>query len=1183
VNPQGSPEMTSNIENANTPEQVRAETRAALELAKKMVWVTEGHPNVQQSFIADYNQVTWEYTWAYTQELQEAQARLARVLSGESEASESQEEQIRIWKMKEMLWILLSNHSSDRNQFAWNLMMFWMNPDYKNVDFIRYFFEQPYAGEIGNFITSNPQYLQKFVENDLAFIAWCAWWEEGEKMMQLQQTIREAYLEIKETQVRESLHAYYLNAGISQDRLDTLAPQIQNLIWNEETWLVNWDCNISNIARIADFNKDNFTEDEQGILTLTEVDARNILGSIIEVRRTENEIALANLRDQISQITGLSFDEIQAAIASWNAKSIGKLLNPYRDNNPRIAVLEWEIFELLDIQRGIVRQEATFDQVIANSGAIYNMAPKEKEAFIKKLKNKFDSLQDAIDFINNLDEFSWTQENIDFIRDDVAQRISIIRKPQELIRYFKEFPEDFNKNFSIWFIYPSLLFNPKIIEAYPGQITSLDIWLIPQAVFKNNPGLIEMLLWWSHDIRNLIINLSQDKELIGTLHQALVSIHEKNPDHPSLRDINLQVLNYDRDNWMYLQQFADSHNNINGLTQKEIEWKIEKDGVDQHVALIDLFLQSNPNTWITIEWKYMNQSEIYIFLIEKWYFPLLTSLHWNPNISEDIVKTVLGSENSDIWNVRFIAKNHMNDIENIRLLIEGIKESDDPKASLLFLQYINIVWENGNIDPIKALDIAVLIKNNLQNIMSNAWVELGSWIMWMIAWVLQGITEQEMMEISRNKERLDMFMMLTGLVRLRQAAMESKERALEIQNEQWILALTTKFIESESLDREKELLDELRSKREISQEILNILLREFHWKEDKLEDFLAWLHENLVKDLKNSKDRLERRTYSNTEEIPSELRSFIIENSENWEPMIDYEQIWTSFQNFLANLSPEEQSLSPDEKKQLFLEQILWDTNKESQIYQDISEWIRINENLTQLSEQTVEEIIFHGRNGTLNEYNSKIQERFYNGEIFYSATNKGTIKAPASSSIPLSENFSSQNPEFRTFQHQIGAEMWLTRYESETLSPQEMRILGNNETAKDNFKFFKRLLNDYNLDIIWNYRNQIFPLLSPWDGKQFDISRNYLEKNEINIFLKWIMYAVTWLETYKEWDILDTTLQKIRVENQLWVIWWMRDKSGVWIWWWIIEREFINRFTHLNDWDIWRFKVNAFRQAQES
>jgi len=91
-------------------------------------------------------------------------------------------------------------------------------------------------------------------------------------MIQLQANIREAYLELQENRVKESIQNYLLNAGVSETQIEELEADgsFNELIQN----LREGDCNIENIARIRSFNEAHFPEHD---LTLTEEDARNIL------------------------------------------------------------------------------------------------------------------------------------------------------------------------------------------------------------------------------------------------------------------------------------------------------------------------------------------------------------------------------------------------------------------------------------------------------------------------------------------------------------------------------------------------------------------------------------------------------------------------------------------------------------------------------------------------------------------------------------------------------------------------------------------------------------------------------------------------------------------------------------------------------------------------------------------
>lgn len=105
---------------------------------------------------------------------------------------------------------------------------------------------------------------------------------------------------------------------------------------------------------------------------------------------------------------------------------------------------------------------------------------------------------------------------------------------------------------------------------------------------------------------------------------------------------------------------------------------------------------------------------------------------------------------------------------------------------------------------------------------------------------------------------------------------------------------------------------------------------------------------------------------------------------------------------------------------------------------------------------------------------------------------------------------------------------------ESSTLSGEEVRILSdkNNLQARKNFLHFRETMDGLNLDYLWLRRNEILPRISMHDALQVQIGEAYLKKEQINYFLRAVMYATTQDTLYTQATPYKVTLSNIRRDN---------------------------------------------------
>lgn len=147
-----------------------------------------------------------------------------------------------------------------------------------------------------------------------------------------------------------------------------------------------------------------------------------------------------------------------------------------------------------------------------------------------------------------------------------------------------------------------------------------------------------------------------------------------------------------------------------------------------------------------------------------------------------------------------------------------------------------------------------------------------------------------------------------------------------------------------------------------------------------------------------------------------------------------------------------------------------------------------------------------------------------------------------------------------------------LTKIKIDELSLEEKWFTKTKEWL-EKLIFFKKTLEDLNLWSLWSYRESIFRVLEKKFVWFFNERDNYLDKNEVRIFLIWILTSI-WKGT-KEW-FLNKTLNQIIIfinttnyKHKWTYIAWNSIK-----WMYVLENEFYKKFIKWQ-WQDWNDMLN--------
>lgn len=124
-------------------------------------------------------------------------------------------------------------------------------------------------------------------------------------------------------------------------------------------------------------------------------------------------------------------------------------------------------------------------------------------------------------------------------------------------------------------------------------------------------------------------------------------------------------------------------------------------------------------------------------------------------------------------------------------------------------------------------------------------------------------------------------------------------------------------------------------------------------------------------------------------------------------------------------------------------------------------------------------------------------------------------------------------------------------------LTAPEWKMVSHNKEAYNNLVHFKQTLQELNLDGLWKYRDSIFTAISWKYVGIFDASWDYINQNEMKIFISAVLSAI-WISLNSQVNLNDFK-QQVKQINKVWIIWWQQSVSVFWDG--FLENLFIQRF----------------------
>lgn len=1004
-----------------------------------------------------------------------------------------------------------------------------------------------------------------------------------------------------EARVAHSFRLYYINAGISENRLQELEWELESLIES----IKGNSCSIDYIREIRTFNERHFPENDN--LVLSREQASDIIWWMIQLNRSENERRLANIVDDILwALPWAPQDEVEHLFAIENEEernaAINSILERITDETQRNTI-RTEIQEVFEIQEDTDAQAVRANIVANDAEEVYQMTPRQVEEYRRLLMS-----------------FTGSSININ-IQSEVHRRY-ILEKPKDRVILLNSaedlafmlspdvYPdveralEARNEELNVNDINPSFLNNPQVLDFFVQQDILRDniIWFLPSSVFR------------SQDLAQIVFNGGEF--LWGRLFENIYGSNTREESIEIMRNlIASHTETFTEREREYLEKAI--HREI----YEEVLWEAFEENAglidddNDFGAHIDLIL--NPPidtmvpTWATIspvvQWvsadgiisheefsAWFNEHEVMETLLQyirvhglseevlghmrrlvdvrgtnHLSMGVLWMLQWTETLHLDYARDVLS--NASRWYLKVNLYSHLN---------AGMKESEEIIQEMwrwwietfqpiviqnitnrkIFAQYL--IWYTDEWHDMRSLRLNSNI-NFLQN-------------------EIEADDETNDTELSRREvEALDAFFNRNRQIRDTVENVEGdRERINENHRNTIISILLNEWLSQTVID------SIVPANIENRQEIDAFLIRVWEELDEILEGDEIQRNAEIRRVIglilaANESAQGERVGLSDREwEYSPQVLNLLRERwfvSEEWNETwnIDFDGITEHYLQNNGNVSP----LDDIPRLHNYLIEELWIPEDEvDSITNSIIERIRLEiyrrarERYTNVPTDTPWNNWLDNPPGLYGWAENDIIESISNGEYQYGRPIDLPENIPSTLTLPALPA-----DQAEAYRETISA-LNLTPTEAETLTIGELETLSNSEEARENFVNFRQRLDDLNLDGIWKFRHGIFAAIGSLDFRIND--GDYIWENELNIFLTKVMYATTWDEKYR-WvptnygEIRD----KIYIDNRLGPVSGQEDVTNIWDGGWIIETEFRRLFAP-RDAGVVEFRIWAFQQA---
>ena len=1009
------------------------------------------------------------------------------------------------------------------------------------------------------YFENHPQHAKTYVENGFNITSVCIL-EYVPIVEELNAQIRESYFTLETKRVSQNIVTLFTDSWVSPEIIANFEFEISDLVLQMQ----EGSCSIDYLTMLQDFSDEHFSQYK---IEIDGTQALSVIWDVIELKKTDTELQLMNLRDRISNISWESYEKVAKLLETWDISDIEKYLGNEQlfSNQEEAQTLLEEVEDLLWVKEEIQEQEERLSdlQKIANEwglGFVLELLkdksnPQDKRKIIDLLSPpKHSELQ------NNLPDLLYSITDLNTIRSLYAgSHMEPLKSWFDLV--------------TLSDIHPSLRIHAAVIRWFPWEIWVEDLASIPTEYFHNEHLGINNIKYLltrnnildsSEFIQHVLLKAyySDRRKTVNIVRAITETLSSINPEEKTILKSSIPKVLVTEKNRSTLW-LSDEVSLNTWISEQEFDALINKSRklslTDVEFEQIDTYLANQPLTeenWTIGTIRGLANKGLFNKLPHMQH-ALGNRVQSTENGVWDtspITELQIHILNTDITNLRFFSKEVRTApdiIEGALSHISGLKEAQYVISQLHFenaasfraiLKGLDQVFGEETADTYLAMDkrFPKLIK-----MVDNA--------------SLHDLSERIWNILLKMKDGVAAFQKSQDIIN----KVEKSELKWRISN-----ILISLSVSEQVVDQESQTILEIYNKADPSPQDYQKLM-EIFGSQEKVKNFLDAVINLKLEEVEQEQIKVLSEEKEKSQYAP-QVQKYLRETQEGTHTL-DREKILSLFYVMKSEiqLDPEQWDAEFLKQSQEKLEKMWFTPEQAEEIVNDIFTAQLKKEKLV-YRKTHMDNYIEAIQNGTLDELDTK---------AFKSYTEESALQtAKNNESNDSEENPQIKNPsknENGTYTIKIGEDI------INDITPEEFIVINQNQESLKNFVNFRTTLKELNLENIWPFRHDILIAIGSLDCNPNN--GDYITGNELSIFLARITYATLWPDMVPEFkntpESLKRTKQIIRRVNQVGILKGANDVSGVWEGWWIIESAFRKKFAPKDTWTI-GFYTSTFKKA---
>ncbi len=680
---------------------------------------------------------------------------------------------------------------------------------------------------------------------------------------------------------------------------------------------------------------------------------------------------------------------------------------------------------------------------------------------------------------------------------------------------------------------PKFRWDINIIKNLPIEFNYQNLILINQELLKNPNNVIDILWKDIYDITKfflILLNIHWKDNILNFLSSVFKNnkLKKEISEYYNLLPLSIQKLdtnnkfNLNNEDWELSRIILENNNDSD--IKSDIQYLLKYNIIEQNDLNYEKILKIN--TYIQSYWIDEIKDELKL-LLKKWFLKhseILKDFIW---FDKEIAILAIKEDKTLI---PYIPINIRSDYEFNKEFLNA--KNEEEKTTIL--NYINYIELNSTESIIVLYKLIKNDKNRL-TILSN--IKIRSQIL--------NVLEKKEYVVANSKENTLIKKIYEDYSIINEESKKLKKIKKKINNNDLYNTKTEELLNKNIWEEKwKKIMQMLKINKDIKEDIYHQLLESCHNKPEKTKELIKKLLDIKIEETKNKGLNLETNysiNYNKTnEEIKKSKNDFFYlltkEKKENWETKEQFTQriIEKFFKENKINNELEKESLREIFKNELELRE-------------------------NQYKKENIDDFVWY--------LSWKITKEEFEEELFEEIKNLDNFN----NKDIIINNWTINNI---SYQYQKWSDEIFLGEEKIDISQKDKELMKNNpEIIKEIVNFYS-ILETVWLTKLWNKREMIFTSLSNVYWGSFKLDWNYLNKNEVKIFLNSILVS-TWHQEIKT-NSLQELISKIEVINQNQVTTWA-NKTNVY-WFTKLEKIFRDKFFNKN-WNLW-FKKQKFEDS---